>query len=69
MLGMGVESIPIIAVVMLVLVIYFYRRDHLEWRFQSRQDLRDSIEAINKNTRALEKVSLLVQLRMENHNS
>lgn len=67
MLSMGVESIPIIAVVLLVLVLYFYRRDHSEWRQQSRDDLRDSIQAINKNTSALEKVALLVQLRMENH--
>lgn len=65
MLQMGVESIPVIAVVLLVLVLYFYRRDHTEWRQQSRDDLRDSLEAINKNTSTLEKVALLVQMRMD----
>ena len=65
MLKMGVESIPVIAVVLLVIVLYYYRRDHSEWRQQSRDDLKDSLEAINKNTSTLEKVALLVQMRME----
>lgn len=67
MLDLGVESIPVIAVVLLIIVLYFYRRDHAEWRQQSRDDLRDSLEAINKNTSTLEKVALLVQMRMENN--
>lgn len=64
MLDLGVESIPIIAVVLLFLVLYYYRKDQGEWRQQAREDLRHSIESVNKNTAALEKVALLVQLRI-----
>ena len=64
MLQMGVESIPIITVVLLVLVLYYYRKDQQEWRQQSREDLKDSIEAINKNTTTLDKVALMVQIKM-----
>ena len=67
MLEKGVDSIPVIAVILLVMVLYFYRKDQAEWRQQSREDLKDTIEAINKNTTTLDKVALLVQLRMENH--
>lgn len=63
-LSLGVDSIPIIAIALLAIVIYFYRKDHLEWRRQSREDFKDSIDAINKNTNTLEKVALLVQLGM-----
>lgn len=63
-LGLGVESIPIISIILVVVIGYYYRKDHLEWRQQSREDLRDSIDAINKNTNALERVALLVQLKI-----
>lgn len=63
-LRLGVDSIPIISIVMLLIVLFYYRKDHMEWRRQAREDLKDSIDAINKNTNTLDKVALLVQIRM-----
>ena len=61
----GVQALPIISTVLLVLVLYYYRKDQHEWREQTREDLKSSIEAIERNTATLERIAELYKLGLE----
>jgi hypothetical protein len=61
----GVQAMPIISTVLLIIVLYFYRKDQHEWREQTREDLQSSIQAIERNTATLERIAELYKLGLE----
>lgn len=65
LINKGEQAIPIVSLLLSPVILYFYRKDYNMWREQSRQDFKESIDAVNKNTNVLERVALIVQMRME----
>lgn len=61
----GVQAMPIISTVLLIIVLYFYRKDQHEWREQTREDLKASIQAIERNTATLDRIAELYRMGLE----
>lgn len=61
----GTQAMPIISTVLLIIVLYFYRKDQHEWREQTREDLTSSIQAIERNTATLERIAELYRIGLE----
>lgn len=62
----GVDAMPIISTVLLVIVMWFYRKDGRTRDDLARADLVVSIQAIERNTAALQNISEVTRVRMEN---
>jgi len=65
LLNKGIDALPIVSIVLLLLVIYFYRKDMAELRAQSREDLKTSIQAIERNTSTLNTLAEISRVRLE----
>lgn len=61
----GVQAMPIISTVLLIIVLWYYRKDQHEWREQTREDLQSSIQAIERNTATLERIAELYRIGLE----
>ena len=61
----GAQAMPIISTVLLIIVLYFYRKDQHEWREQTREDLKASIQAIERNTATLDRRAELYRMGLE----
>ena len=58
----GIDSLPLIAIALLVMVLWFYRKDQHAWRESTRADLIASTQAIERNTAALNQQGDLMRL-------
>lgn len=61
----GSNAMPLISTVLLIVVLYYYRKDQREWRDQTREDLHASIQAMERNTTALNTVADISRARLE----
>ncbi len=62
----GAEAMPLISTALLIIVMWFYRKDGRDRHEQSRSDLIASTQAIERNTAALNNISQITKVRLEN---
>jgi hypothetical protein len=57
----GVEATPIISTVLLIICLYYYRKDTAASRQETRADLIASTQAIERNTAAMTQMTDLIR--------
>lgn len=61
----GDAAMGILGWIVALLTLWFYRKDQMEWRKQTRDELTSSITAMERNTSAMIRLADLLKVRLE----